>query len=68
MSNYPVKIKDWFLPGDTEYSILQDLIKSKELLCDICKKRVTINKGWIDHGYFSMGYGKVYCSKKCSRE
>ncbi len=62
MSNYPVRLKEWFPIGDKHY--IGDLMEVFK--CDACGRIPSYKKAY---GMSSTpwGYGEVWCSWKCLR-
>lgn len=62
MSIYPVKISEWFPPGDEMYEIASGIVSIKR--CYACNKKARW-KAAIGHHSLPWGYGDVWCSVKC---
>lgn len=62
MSNYPVRIKDWFTGKDKETA--KFILKYTE--CETCGRRMS--KYWktgYAHHAITVGYGNAWCTKRC---
>lgn len=64
MSIYPVRLSEWFPPGDEHFSIVFFLAKISR--CFACRKRLRY-KSVIGHHSIPWGYGDTWCSWKCCR-
>ena len=62
MSIYPVKLSDWYPPGDDKYEITSLLIKMSR--CIACDKKLRW-KSAIGHHSIPWGHGDIWCSNKC---
>lgn len=62
MSIYPVRLSEWFPPGDEMFEITYLL--SHKQRCYACGKK-TRYKAAVGHHSLPWGYGDLYCSWKC---
>ena len=69
MSIYPVRVKEWFPPGDPKHQLVKWIVSSgytdTGVGCINCKK---IHMHWQEayvHHSLASGYGDIWCRKKC---
>lgn len=65
MSIYPVKLSEWYPPGDEHYEYALMMVKSTK--CLVCGK-IAQYRYAMGHHSLPWGYGDVWCSKKCFRK
>lgn len=62
MSIYPVRLSEWFPPGEENHDTMKLIVSSSKCLhCD--KKRVHWQKAWGHHS-LPWGNGDVWCNEK----
>lgn len=62
MSIYPVRLSEWFPPGDEHFDVIVSIVNySRCLACD-SKLRY---KGAVGHHSLMVGVGDTWCSWKC---
>lgn len=64
MSVYPVKLSEWFPPGDLRHDTAIEIIKI--FRCLACNKKLRW-KSAIGHHSLPFGQGDAWCSWKCCR-
>ena len=67
---YPVPIKYWFSNKNSPFHEDYELIKRKlpGLRCKNCGGKITLNTGYVSHG-FAYGYqDDNYCTLRCMKE
>ena len=62
MSIYPVKLSEWFPPGDEMYSNVQSVINCSR--CFGCGKKVRYSKA-VGHHSVPWGHGEIWHNWKC---
>ena len=64
MSIYPVKLVEWFPPGDEKYDNARSVVVGSR--CFACGKKVRYTKA-IGHHSLPWGHGDLWCSWKCCK-
>jgi hypothetical protein len=62
MSTYPVRLSEWFPPGDEQYDIILSIVSYSR--CYACGKHPRY-LGAVGHHSLFVGYGDIWCSWKC---
>jgi hypothetical protein len=62
MSIYPVRLKEWFPPGDEHFDVILMITSSGR--CRACDKKTRYQSAVGDHSLM-VGHGYLYCSWKC---
>lgn len=62
MSIYPVRLNEWFPPGDEHFEIVSSFVEFNR--CLACGDSPNYKKAVGHHSIF-VGYGDVWCSWKC---
>lgn len=62
MSIYPVRLKEWFPPGDDMYEIAYSVTIG--MRCYGCDKKVRYSKAYGHHS-LPWGHGDLWCSERC---
>ena len=62
MSIYPVRLSEWFPPGDDMFDIC--LILARTSRCLACGNKLRYNK-MVGHHSLPWGNGDIFCSWKC---
>jgi hypothetical protein len=64
MSIYPVRLSEWFPPGD-KYHLIMKSIVSDFSGCLHCGKKHMHWQDAIGHHAIPWGYGDIWCRQKC---
>jgi hypothetical protein len=64
MSIYPVKLSEWYPPGDTYYENCTEIVKFNR--CLACGDSINYSKA-IGHHSLIYGHGDIWCSLKCCK-
>ncbi len=72
MSIYPVRLAEWFPPGDEHHDMMKWLVSrghcdAPEAGCMHCKKKHMHWQTAIGHHSLPWGYGDIWCNKNCYR-
>lgn len=71
MSIYPVRLSEWFPPGDEHHNIVKFLVSNgfsdQNIGCLHCKKKHLHWQEAIGHHSLPWGYGDIWCREKCYR-
>ena len=69
MSIYPVKLVEWYPPGDKYHSLVKWIISTgytdSGRGCVHCKKKHLHWQEAIGHHSLPWGYGDLWCRQKC---
>lgn len=68
MSIYPVKLSEWFPPGDENHDSMKMMVRvggDSNIGCASCgKRKIRWQTAWGHHS-LPWGYGDVWCTRKC---
>lgn len=70
MSIYPVRLSEWFPPGDENHEIMKIIVSMAGDIhkgCALCKKKHMHWQDAIGHHSLPWGYGDIWCREKCYR-
>ena len=62
MSIYPVRLSEWFPPGNEMHEIGVCVVES--MRCKACGRKQSFKKAW-GHNSLPWGNGDLWCSEKC---
>lgn len=69
MSIYPVRLSEWFPPGNEYHSIMKFMVSrgycDGQIGCMHCKKKHMHWQEAYGHHALPWGYGDLWCRKKC---
>jgi len=69
MSIYPVRLSEWFPPGDEKHELVKWIVSNgfsdAGIGCKHCgKKHMHWQEAWAHHS-LPWGYGDIWCREKC---
>ena len=71
MSIYPVRLAEWFPPGDSHHGIMKFIVSNGYTDagrgCLHCGKKHMHWQVAIGHHSLPWGYGDIWCREKCYR-